>query len=939
MAFEKILKAKKDNGKSYMILIGVKELVLPFCFTASRKNLPLDGIVLINEPSPAPEDYSGVPIIDLNRNPLPVKQTMLIFAMPQQPLQALSQSFAETGFGAMIALDNDDISEMFSILQFENFLVEKLRAELRQTPCERVLLFNQGSRVSAIKNILSMSGVPLDDVIDSFEQKTDDALLILPIENAQHREVFQSPALRNSERILPLDNGDLLAAEHYWNAHRMFFDYFDLNNVPDFVAKFEARLKNINNSYDGVNFSVLNVDNEDRVTTACAQSLIDVDKKILHIVIPINRQGNQLNYEAASRNALLKKVTTHLRALTPESREFWRYFIKKHPERVSYSASVYDYYAFRYRLEPLKIDSSAIEFSAEERKQLCREKSAKYSATADDMIVSDSPAQRWLAMLLEVPIVLVNMATYTLDEKLIVRSDKSPMLILPRKIFHEPSRRLLGLPEILGLEEQTPNSDIRMQFFNQNGIKTVENTPEEIRAAIDEMRKMYHKVNVNSNPDDEYMSNTFQRLIGKSRDKRPRDLIKNEISLNFLRNNKYILGAIYAQAPRFALKNFLPTNELSDLKIKRKSKIKIRIPYIRFWNTLRTICEACRQDRDIDLLLIANENYEKDQLIRQGYNCIIASEYDVKSDQPDIFALNYLYGDAHRKLGDIRKYTHRVIVTSHALVLYGGLNGFIKQVDEYWEPYSPDYYLFDSLLYQKLRTVDYFKDKPLVEMGNSKYDGIFKACNSVKSVDGWEKLNGKKVILWTTDHGIYEGSGVIDDTSFDIYAKDIFKYIREHSDMAMIFRPHSTFLLELTKYYSIWSEDTLNEFREWCHNSFNVIFDETDNYDNAFSVSDAILVDPHCGIVASALPTMKPICLPYRSRNVKEHDMEIMNSYYKAYSCKEIFDFFKMVEHGDDPMRSEREKTAREYVKHFDGKNGWRIKEFMKQAFQSKIMT
>ena len=459
-----------------MILIGVKELVLPFCFTASRKNLPLDGIVLINEPSPAPEDYSGVPIIDLNRNPLPVKQTMLIFAMPQQPLQALSQLFAEKGFGAMIALDNDDISEMFSILQFENFLVEKLRAELRQTPCERVLLFNQGSRVSAIKNILSMSGVPLDDVIDSFEQKTDDALLILPIENSHRREIFQSPALRNNERILPLDNGDLLAAEHYWNAHRMFFDYFDLNNVPDFVAKFEARLKNINNSYDGVNFSVLNVDNEDRVTTACAQSFIDVDKKILHIVIPINRQGNQLNYEAASRNALLKKVTTHLRALTPESREFWRYFIKKHPERVSYSAS-----------EPLKIDSSAIEFSAEERKQLCREKSAKYSATADDMIVSDSPAQRWLAMLLEVPIVLVNMSTYTLDEKLSVRSDKSPMLILPRKIFHEPSRRLLGLPEILGLEEQIPNFDIRMQFFNANAINLISNTPDEIQSAIDEM--------------------------------------------------------------------------------------------------------------------------------------------------------------------------------------------------------------------------------------------------------------------------------------------------------------------------------------------------------------------------------------------------------------------------------------------------------------------
>ena len=485
--FERSLKMKKNSGKLYAILIGLKEFVAPICFLAKKFNFPIDGVIVINEQHSVKEDFSDVPIVDINHLSFSAKQTFVIFALPGQPIQTLWQQIVPLGFQSAISIDGSDIQEMFQTLAFKNFLVERLRAELRQTPYEHVWIFNQGSRVSAIRNILLMSGMPLDGVINSFEQKTDDSFLILPIENAQHREALQSPALRNDERILPLDGGDLLAAEHYWNAHRVFFDYFDLNNAPDFMTKFEEQVRHVFYSYDEVNVSILNVENEMQIAAACAQSLIVVDKKILHVVLPFNQQGNQLNYDAAKNNSLLKKVNRHLCVLTPESREFWRYFIKKHPERVSYSTSVYDYYAFRYRLEPLKIDSSAIEFSAEERKQLCREKSAKYSATADDMIVSDSPAQRWLAMLLEVPIVLVNMSTYTLDEKLSVRSDKSPMLILPRKIFHEPSRRLLGLPEILGLEEQIPNFDIRMQFFNANAINLISNTPDEIQSAIDEM--------------------------------------------------------------------------------------------------------------------------------------------------------------------------------------------------------------------------------------------------------------------------------------------------------------------------------------------------------------------------------------------------------------------------------------------------------------------
>ena len=429
-------------------------------------------------------------------------------------------------------------------------------------------------------------------------------------------------------------------------------------------------------------------------------------------------------------------------------------------------------------------------------------------------------------------------------------------------------------------------------------------------------------------------------MIETSKKNRPRDVFDSDVSIRFLRNNRQLLGMIYAQKDRLALRNILPSNALSAFARDSQTKIKIRVFYLVFWNTLRTTCEACLNDRDIDLLMIASTEQEKDLLIRQGYNCLTQDEYDLKSDKPDVFVLSYCGGgEAHRSLGDIRKYSRLVVVTNQSMVLYGGLNGFIRLVEKYFAPYSPDFYMFDSLLYRKLKNTEYFRDKPLLEMGQAKYDGIYDACRTVKTVRGWEKLNGKTVILWTTSHGIYEGSGIIEHVSFDVYAKEVFQYMNDHQNLGLIFRPHSSLIGELIPKYALWTNEDLDILRRYCEASPNVVFDESKEYDNAFAISDAVISDPHCGVMISALPMLKPICVFYRSPSVKDYDDDTVRHFYKVHTREELLDFFAMIERGDDPMCSEREKTAREYVKHFDGKNGWRIKEFMKQAFQSKIMT
>ena len=926
--FERMLQANRHNGKICYMFVGIKELAIPICRLAKKFDFPLEGVIPINQTQILPEDYSGVPIIDLNRPSIDPRTCAVIIAIPGQAVQTLYQQFASRGFGVVFSLLQDEIDDIFSTLQFENLLFDKIRAELRRNPYERILLFNQGVHIRQIKNTLLMSGISIDDVIQSLDQLTMNSLVIFPIENAQQKFLSMSS---DSGKILPLYAGELLAAEQYWNAHQMFYNYFDLDNVPDFVAKFEKQIKRVLNVYDEVNISVLNVENEDAVIEACALSLIVVDKKILHVMIPINQQGNQVNYAAAADNVLLKKVRAHLQVLTLESREFWRYFIKKQPTFVSYSRNVPEYYAARYRNETLKIDPMAVEISDEERKQFCRQRSAKYSEL-DEMIVSDKAADCRMAMLLGVPIVLVNIPTFTLDDKLIVRSDKTPMLMLPKKFLHAPSNSLIPLPVILNFEEQMADFNARMKFFNQNGVKLIECTPEEIRAAIAEMKSRGLQDNKTS------VHRTEQiviKMLERSKNTRQRDVFDGMIASDFLKNNQPMLGAIYVQRESVTLQKILPSEELSTLKAKFASKIKVRTFSEKHWNTIQTFCEECRRDTDIDLLLLAHNEVNRDLRVDDGYKCLLAKDYDVESDKPDIFVLPYVPWQWNRDVGDIRKHSRLLILLSRALVVYGGLRTFIDQVNTFWLPNRPDYYIMESYLYNQLKDVNYFKQLSLINMGMPKYDPIYNACRDIKFVEGWEKLADKKVILWATSHGIYENPGNI-GSSFPDYAETIFKYVSSHLNVAMIFRPHFLLLEEMTQRFGIWSNEEMNTLRDYCAESPNIVFDEANGYEKAIAMADVIITDPHCGIITSTLPTLKPICVLVNQHN-STYKEDALNHCYKVRTAEELTEFFAMIERGDDPMYSIREEAARKYVKHFDGKNGWRIKEFIKQKFREKF--
>ncbi len=423
----------------------------------------------------------------------------------------------------------------------------------------------------------------------------------------------------------------------------------------------------------------------------------------------------------------------------------------------------------------------------------------------------------------------------------------------------------------------------------------------------------------------------------------------NDVLLNDLQKfvpvdhilNMYDLKSETADLHNFYIGNFLP-----GLENKKKDQIfvgvvgeKIKVRFLHSsestWNTIKTICQAFQKDERFDVLMILGCGIENihDTFVRlqkYGLQSIHWEQYKAEEDLPDIMVLNHP-DDTGTQIKNCRECCKLIVVASMELIRYvENMRIFWRCQEKGFKRFEPDYYLFDTLLYNELLQSDYASE-PIVEIGNAQYDIVYEASLKKQYRDGWEKLRNKKVILWTTDHGIY-GEHVSKELTFDLYASVIFRYMKENPKMGFIFRPHRIFISELLR-NDLWSEHDLASLKQYCRESPNIVFDDSITYNNAFSVADGILTDAFCGITGAALPTLKPVCMTYRRKTDLPCHMELNECYYSAYSADDILTFFELVKNEGDSMFHMRKEASEKYVKHFDGNNGQRIKEFIYDKF------
>lgn len=361
------------------------------------------------------------------------------------------------------------------------------------------------------------------------------------------------------------------------------------------------------------------------------------------------------------------------------------------------------------------------------------------------------------------------------------------------------------------------------------------------------------------------------------------------------------------------------------------SRLRVRVMHCNpgTLNAIQTICEAFQADLGYQLIVVLMEESGNSyalarQMEEKGFDFVFNSDYDIMKDKPDItifYQLEYRYTD---NIFMARQYSKMLVLVPLTLttIWYGERSVSRMHLDKF----LPDVMFATDLVMEKIRKN--VSGCEILTMVPPQVDTVYRGLNeNLTYPKGWEKLKGKKVMFYMTDHGLGEYK-VSDELSFDLYLPTLMDYVgkEENKNVGLIIRPHFALLRELLSYH--WSVADYRKFVDFCDKSENIIWDETDDFMNGLSVCDAVLSDLNTSVTYFSLASMKPIAITLRyDMPVKLENKDFTDGLYVLHSQENCIRFMNMVKQGKDPMRENRQGLFDRLIAPFDGENGKRIKE------------
>lgn len=402
-------------------------------------------------------------------------------------------------------------------------------------------------------------------------------------------------------------------------------------------------------------------------------------------------------------------------------------------------------------------------------------------------------------------------------------------------------------------------------------------------------------------------------------------------------NARRLEGQLCNIIPNLEQKKKFLAAESGHREMKRPSNAPVKVRFIvntfYWWQVIESVAKEYLQDEHYDVLLIRDGQKKgmRKYMEEKGFKFEEGIDYDVQEDCPDIV---FMVEAVSNKLALIRKYARLVICIHGSIVKWEGtydINTYVKEVCDHVMSINPDYYIFDKLIYQEMQNAGLVSSKTVL-LGNPKFDHIYR-CMQEPAVYpyGWEKLKEKKVVLWTTDHCCF-GRNV----SFDLFAKSIFEFFESNPGLALIFRPHPLYIVEMLK-HGIWTQDDVDLLRTYINQSPNMVWDDRNSYDCAYRICDAVMADADCGIICSSLPLEVPIAALIRPEKIKVTQPELVEHLYQIRNVEQLKEFFEVVESGIDRKREERIQAFHDNILSYDGKIGQRVKEFVSKIYAEQM--
>ncbi|MDR3109664.1 MAG: CDP-glycerol glycerophosphotransferase family protein [Planctomycetaceae bacterium] len=176
-----------------------------------------------------------------------------------------------------------------------------------------------------------------------------------------------------------------------------------------------------------------------------------------------------------------------------------------------------------------------------------------------------------------------------------------------------------------------------------------------------------------------------------------------------------------------------------------------------------------------------------------------------------------------------------------------------------------------------------------------------------------------KRIIYAPHWTVAENGGGLLLGTFLQYYQLLFDYVRQHSEIEMVLKPHPSLkILILQK--GLMTEEVLNAFFEQWNTLPNGSVVEGGDYFDLFKTSDAMILDSVSFICEYAY-TAKPSLFLCRRRDVLENDFnkfgqETTKNLYQAHSFEDIETFIQdTVIGGNDPLKQSREKFLKNVLK------------------------
>ena len=410
-------------------------------------------------------------------------------------------------------------------------------------------------------------------------------------------------------------------------------------------------------------------------------------------------------------------------------------------------------------------------------------------------------------------------------------------------------------------------------------------------------------------------------------------------------NEQVFAGQIHK---RMAMGNIIPLAQSSHIaeekRIEPTDKIKVRIifPTGCSWNNIHTLYEAFVADHRFQTYVLI-ENTVRFVSIMEKVKCryVTYDNYSLEEDRPDILIATFYSGyDKEIIFPGCEQYIKRIYGEIPNPVMNEENNEIHwRWIQRAYSVLKPHKYITDPLVYNSL--LDYIDHDKLVKLSSPQFDEIYNEVGKKHQIPAtWEKLKGKKVFLWATDHGINE-TRPHNGFTVDLYLSDMLKYFNEHTELGLIFRPHPQFIREMMGAGHFWKPEDLEKLKDYIKHTPKVVWDDTHDYCASYDTCDALIVDANCSITCSFLTTGKPICRLMRY-DMKEWliSPELYDCYYYARNFDECIDYMRMIQRGEDEKASLRREGMGKAILHFDGKNGQRIKDFVvEDFFQSQKLT